>query len=169
MSADRDRPACLCDGKLHGGGAYVPAMADKSIIVEGQGTIFLAGPPLVKAATGEVISAEELERAQTPWPASRAWWIMSPPMTSRRYCCCARSWARSIPARKAAHIALQPPRPPKFDVQELYGIIPRDVRAPYDVHEVIARMVDGSGIPRIQIAVWRQPESAVSPISGACR
>ncbi|HEX4371039.1 MAG TPA: carboxyl transferase domain-containing protein [Rhizomicrobium sp.] len=142
MSADGIAQLACVMGSCTAGGAYVPAMADESIIVEGQGTIFLAGPPLVKAATGEVISAEELGGAQTHGRKSGV--VDHVAANDEQALLLLRQIVGTLdPARKAA-IALKPPRPPKFDAKELYGIVPRDVRAPYDVHEVIARIVDGS-------------------------
>lgn len=142
MSAEGIAQLACVMGSCTAGGAYVPAMADESIIVEGQGTIFLAGPPLVKAATGEVISAEELGGAQTHGRKSGV--VDHVAADDEQALLLLRQIVGTLdPARKAA-IALQAPRPPKFDASELYGIVPRDVRAPYDVHEVIARIVDGS-------------------------
>jgi 3-methylcrotonyl-CoA carboxylase beta subunit len=142
MSADGIAQLACVMGSCTAGGAYVPAMADESIIVEGQGTIFLAGPPLVKAATGEVISAEELGGAQTHGRKSGV--VDHVAANDEQALLLLRQIVGTLdPARKAT-IALKPPRPPKFDAKELYGIVPRDVRAPYDVHEVIARIVDGS-------------------------
>ena len=133
--------ACVM-GSCTAGGAYVPAMSDESIIVRGQGTIFLAGPPLVKAATGEVISAEELGGADTHGRKSG---VVDHVAENDEH---AIDILRDIVATLApAHhhdLALQPPRPPKYPAEELYGIVPRDVRAPYEVRDVIARLVDGS-------------------------
>lgn len=142
MSAEGIAQLACVMGSCTAGGAYVPAMADESIIVEGQGTIFLAGPPLVKAATGEVISAEELGGAQTHGRKSGV--VDHVAANDEQALLLLRQIVGTLDPPHRAGIALQPPRPPKFDAQELYGIIPRDVRAPYDVHEVIARLVDGS-------------------------
>jgi 3-methylcrotonyl-CoA carboxylase beta subunit len=117
-------------------------MADESVIVRGQGTIFLGGPPLVKAATGEVISAEELGGADTHGRKSG---VVDHVADNDDH---ALEIVRSIVARlnttKPAEPNLAEVEAPKFDAAELYGILPTDVRAPYDVHEVIARIVDGS-------------------------
>ena len=136
--------ACVM-GSCTAGGAYVPAMSDETVIVRNQGTIFLAGPPLVKAATGEVISAEELGGAETHGRKSG---VVDHVAENDEH---ALSIVRSIVARLGpvtrAEIGSgvkRDPRPPAYDAEELYGIIPADVRAPYDVHEVIARLVDGS-------------------------
>ena len=133
--------ACVM-GSCTAGGAYVPAMSDENVIVRGQGTIFLGGPPLVKAATGEVISAEELGGADTH---ARKSGVVDHVAENDEH---ALQIVRSIVARlnttKREGLVLAEPAPPAFDPQELYGIVPPDVRAPYDVREVIARTVDGS-------------------------
>ncbi len=133
--------ACVM-GSCTAGGAYVPAMSDETIIVRGQGTIFLAGPPLVKAATGEVISAEELGGADTH--GRRSGVVDHVAENDEHALTIVRDIVSTLPANRVPDIALKDPRPPKFDAEELYGIVPSDVRAPYDVHEVIARLVDGS-------------------------
>lgn len=146
--------ACVM-GSCTAGGAYVPAMSDESVIVRNQGTIFLAGPPLVKAATGEVISAEDLGGGDLHGRKSgvvdhvaendeHALTIVRD-IVSHLGSACAPAQAGTLAANAPASAgALKEPRPPKYDVEELYGIIPEDVRAPYDVREVIARIVDGS-------------------------
>ena len=133
--------ACVM-GSCTAGGAYVPAMSDETVIVRGQGTIFLAGPPLVKAATGEVISAEELGGAQTHGRQSGV--VDHVAENDEHALTIVRDIVSTLPASRPPDIALQSPRPPKYAADELYGIVPQDVRAPYDVHEVIARLVDGS-------------------------
>ena len=151
--------ACVM-GSCTAGGAYVPAMSDESVIVRNQGTIFLAGPPLVKAATGEEISAEDLgggdlhakksgvvdhlaendEHALTIVRdiVSHLGNLRAPAQAG------ASLYPHEVPASAGTQAYLQEPRPPKFDAEDLYALIPEDVRAPYDVHEVIARLVDGS-------------------------
>jgi 3-methylcrotonyl-CoA carboxylase beta subunit len=140
--------ACVM-GLSTAGGAYVPAMSDETIIVRGtgkesQGAIFLAGPPLVKAATGEVISATELGGADTHGRISG---VADHIAADDHH---AIEILRDIVSRlntvKPAELDLAPPAPPRFDPAELYGILPTDVRAPYDVREVIARLVDGSDL-----------------------
>lgn len=133
--------ACVM-GSCTAGGAYVPAMSDESVIVRNQGTIFLAGPPLVKAATGEVISAEELGGAETHGRKSGV--VDHIAENDEHALTIVRDIVSTLPGNRAPDIALKKPRPPKFAAEELYGIIPDDVRAPYDVHEVLARLVDGS-------------------------
>ena len=138
--------ACVM-GSCTAGGAYVPAMSDETVIVRGtgeesQGTIFLGGPPLVKAATGEVISATELGGADTHGRRSGVVDHVARDDTH------ALEIVRSIVARlglkSTAPVALRPARAPLLDPAELYGVIPADVRAPYDVREVIGRIVDAS-------------------------
>ncbi len=132
--------ACVM-GSCTAGGAYVPAMSDESVIVAKQGTIFLAGPPLVKAATGEEISAEELGGGDLH--ARRSGVVDHLAENDDHALTIVRDIVSTLP-QQAGAIELREPRPPLHDAEELYGIIPEDVRAPYDVHEVIARIVDGS-------------------------
>jgi 3-methylcrotonyl-CoA carboxylase beta subunit len=142
MSA-RQIPQIACVmGSCTAGGAYVPAMSDETVIVRGQGTIFLAGPPLVKAATGEVISAEELGGADTHGRKSGV--VDHVAENDEHALTIVRDIVSHLGPVHKPDLDLKEPRPPKFDAEELYGIIPDDVRAPYDVHEVIARIVDGS-------------------------
>jgi len=129
-------------GSCTAGGAYVPAMSDESVIVRGQGTIFLAGPPLVKAATGEVISAEELGGAETHGRKSGV--VDHIAENDEHALTIVRDIVATLGRPPESGVDLAEPRPPKFDAEELYGIVPTDVRAPYDVHEVIARLVDAS-------------------------
>jgi 3-methylcrotonyl-CoA carboxylase beta subunit len=133
--------ACVM-GSCTAGGAYVPAMSDESVIVRNQGTIFLAGPPLVKAATGEVISAEELGGADTHGRKSGV--VDHVAENDEHALTIVRDIVSTLAPQVMADVNLTEPRPPKFDAEDLYGIVPSDVRAPYDVHEVIARLVDGS-------------------------
>ncbi len=151
--------ACVM-GSCTAGGAYVPAMSDETVIVKKQGTIFLAGPPLVKAATGEEISAEDLGGGDLH--AKKSGVVDHLAENDEHALTIVRDIVSHIPLPHAGgdrvghessqHWPSPSPsrmreggiRPPKYDPQELYGIIPEDVRAPYDVHEVIARLVDGS-------------------------
>ncbi|WP_375421023.1 carboxyl transferase domain-containing protein [uncultured Sphingomonas sp.] len=135
--------ACVM-GSCTAGGAYVPAMSDETIIVRGQGTIFLAGPPLVKAATGEVISAEELGGADTH--GRRSGVVDHVAENDDHALTIVRDIVATLQPQHAPDVNLQPVRAPKYAAAELYGIVPDDVRAPYDVHEVIARIVDGSDL-----------------------
>lgn len=133
--------ACVM-GSCTAGGAYVPAMSDESVIVRNQGTIFLAGPPLVKAATGEEISAEDLGGGDLHGRKSGV--VDHVAENDEHALTIVRDIVSHLPRDRAPDIAILDPRPPRFDADELYGIVPTDVRAPYDVHEVIARLVDGS-------------------------
>jgi 3-methylcrotonyl-CoA carboxylase beta subunit len=132
--------ACVM-GSCTAGGAYVPAMSDESVIVRNQGTIFLAGPPLVKAATGEEISAEDLGGGDLH--ARKSGVVDHLAENDEHALTIVRDIVSTLPAALGS-VGGTEPRPPHFDPEELYGIIPEDVRAPYDVHEVIARVVDGS-------------------------
>src|SRR5712675_3508600 len=128
-------------GSCTAGGAYVPAMSDESIIVRNQGTIFLGGPPLVKAATGEDIDAESLGGADVHCRESGVCDHYAENDTH------ALSIARRIVSRLAPAADTNPPlgpREPKYDPAELYGVVPANLRKPYDVREVIARLVDAS-------------------------
>jgi len=133
--------ACVM-GLSTAGGAYVPAMSDETIIVRNQGAIFLAGPPLVKAATGEVISAEELGGAETH--GRRSGVVDHVGENDEHALEIVRSIVANLNTTKAVEMDVREPRAPAFDAEELYGLIPDDVRAPYDVREVIARLADGS-------------------------
>ncbi len=133
--------ACVM-GSCTAGGAYVPAMSDETVIVKKQGTIFLAGPPLVKAATGEEISAEDLGGGDLH--AKKSGVVDHLAENDEHALTIVRDIVSHLGANDGFKVEKCEPRPPKYDPQELYGIIPEDVRAPYDVHEVIARLVDGS-------------------------
>ncbi|MCP5416856.1 MAG: methylcrotonoyl-CoA carboxylase [Chromatiaceae bacterium] len=129
-------------GSCTAGGAYVPAMSDESIIVRQQGTIFLGGPPLVKAATGEVVSAEELGGAEVHSRISGVTDHYA--MNDSHALGLARRAVASLNRSKPAQLALAEVREPLFPAEELYGIVPADRRTPFDIREVIARIVDGS-------------------------
>jgi len=129
-------------GSCTAGGAYVPAMSDESIIVKEQGTIFLGGPPLVKAATGEEVSAEDLGGADVHTRLSGV--VDHFAQNDAHALSIARSIAANLNRQKPATVAVRPPVEPKFDARELYGVIPSDTKKPFDVREVIARLVDGS-------------------------
>ena len=133
--------ACVM-GSCTAGGAYVPAMSDESVIVRNQGTIFLAGPPLVKAATGEEISAEDLGGGDLH--ARKSGVVDHLADNDAHALAIVRDIVGRLNRAKAIDVLLAEPTPPKLDADELYGIIPDDVRTPYDVHEVIGRIVDGS-------------------------
>ncbi|WP_271300525.1 carboxyl transferase domain-containing protein [Sphingomonas sp. CV7422] len=142
MSAEGIAQIACVMGSCTAGGAYVPAMSDETVIVRNQGTIFLAGPPLVKAATGEVISAEELGGAETH--ARKSGVVDHVAENDEHALLIVRDIVATLNRPKAVDIEVTDPRPPLLDAQDLYGLVPQDVRAPYDVHEVIGRIVDGS-------------------------
>ena len=142
MSAKRIPQVACVMGSCTAGGAYVPAMSDETVIVRDQGTIFLAGPPLVKAATGEEISAEELGGGDLH--ARKSGVVDHLAENDEHALTIVRDIVSTFGVEQGFEVAMKDPRPPKYDAEELYGIIPQDVRAPYDVHEVIARIVDGS-------------------------
>src|SRR5690348_6187187 len=141
LSALRIPQIAVVMGSCTAGGAYVPAMSDESVIVRNQGTIFLGGPPLVKAATGEEISAEDLGGGDLH--ARKSGVVDHLAENDEHALTIVRDIVSTLEPQSSS-IELREPRPPLFDAEELYGIIPEDVRAPYDVHEVIARIVDGS-------------------------
>ena len=129
-------------GSCTAGGAYVPAMSDETIIVKNQGTIFLGGPPLVKAATGEVVSAEDLGGGDVHTRLSGVADHLA--QDDAHALALARQAVGSLNKLKKTDQALREPRAPLYAAQELYGVIPADSRKPYDVREIIARLVDGS-------------------------
>jgi 3-methylcrotonyl-CoA carboxylase beta subunit len=129
-------------GSCTAGGAYVPAMSDETIIVRDQGTIFLGGPPLVKAATGEVVSAEDLGGGDVHTRLSGVADHLAENDTHAL--ALARQAVAGLNWRKAPEITCLPPRPPVCDPLELHGVIPTDTRKPFDVREIIARIVDAS-------------------------
>lgn len=129
-------------GSCTAGGAYVPAMSDETVIVRGNGTIFLGGPPLVKAATGEEVSAEELGGADVHCRTSGVTDHYA--LNDEHALAICRSIVSHLNRRKYIPWDVHPPEPPRYDPAELYGIVPRDYRKSYDVHEVIARIIDGS-------------------------
>jgi 3-methylcrotonyl-CoA carboxylase beta subunit len=134
-------------GSCTAGGAYVPAMSDEAIIVKNQGTIFLGGPPLVKAATGEVVSAEDLGGGDVHTRLSGVADHLAE--NDMHALAIARASVANLNWQKPQQMKLAPPRPPLFDAQELHGVLPTDEtgftgRKPFDVREIIARIVDGS-------------------------
>ena len=142
MSAEGIPQIAVVMGSCTAGGAYVPAMADESIIVKGQGTIFLGGPPLVKAATGEVVSAEDLGGADVHSRISGVTDHMA--QNDPHALSLARRIVENLNRRKPANVEMRDPEPPAYDPAELYGIMPDDLRKPIEIREVIARIVDGS-------------------------
>jgi 3-methylcrotonyl-CoA carboxylase beta subunit len=144
MSAEGIPQIAVVMGSCTAGGAYVPAMSDESIIVKDQGTIFLAGPPLVKAATGEIVSAEELGGADVHTRVSGVADHLA--QDDHHALAIARRIVGHLNRPQRTTLDVVPPREPLYDAHELYGVINADIRKPYDVHEVIARIVDGSEI-----------------------
>ncbi|GLQ07728.1 carboxyl transferase domain-containing protein [Sneathiella chinensis] len=142
MSAEGIPQIAVVMGSCTAGGAYVPAMSDESIIVRNQGTIFLAGPPLVKAATGEVVSAEDLGGADVH---SRTSGVTDHYAENDLHALeLARNAVATFNKPKQVGLDIRTPKEPLYDPKELYGLIPQDTRQPFDVREVIARIVDGS-------------------------
>ena len=129
-------------GSCTAGGAYVPAMCDQAIIVRQQGTIFLGGPPLVKAATGEVVSAEELGGADVHSRTSGVTDYYA--ANDMHALALARRIVRGLNRVKTINVRLREPAEPLYDTAEVYGVVPADARKPYDVREIIARLVDRS-------------------------
>ena len=129
-------------GSCTAGGAYVPAMSDETIIVRKQGTIFLGGPPLVQAATGEIVSAEDLGGADVHARTSGV--VDHYAHDDRHALALCRRIVGGLNHVKQPQIELRAPQPPRYDPAELYGVVPADVRAPYDAREVIARITDAS-------------------------
>ena len=142
MSAQGIPQIAVVMGSCTAGGAYVPAMSDDAIIVRQQGTIFLGGPPLVKAATGEIVTAEDLGGADVHSRTSGVTDHYA--MNDAHALAMARNIVANLNRIKPPTLQTRAPVAPAFDPEELYGILPRDVRQPYDVRELIARMVDGS-------------------------
>lgn len=152
MSAKQIPQIACVMGSCTAGGAYVPAMSDESVIVRNQGTIFLGGPPLVKAATGEEISAEDLGGGDLH--AKKSGVVDHLAENDEHALTIVRDIVATLPpqplvsglSKGVSHegLNLKEPCAPKYDAEEIYGILPDDVRAPYDVKEIIARLVDGS-------------------------
>ncbi|HVT53519.1 MAG TPA: carboxyl transferase domain-containing protein [Dongiaceae bacterium] len=142
MSAEGIPQIAVVMGSCTAGGAYVPAMSDQTIMVRNQATIFLAGPPLVKAATGEVVSAEDLGGAEVHTRTSGVADYMAE--NDAQALGQARSIVANLNLTKSHGLELKEPRAPLYDPQEIYGIVSADPRKPYDVREIIARIVDAS-------------------------
>jgi len=142
LSAQGIAQIAVVMGSCTAGGAYVPAMSDETIIVKNQGTIFLGGPPLVKAATGEIVSAEDLGGGDVHTRLSGVADHLA--QNDMHALALARQAVATLNRPKVPPVELREPRPPRYDPSELYGVVPTDVRKPYDVREIIARIVDGS-------------------------
>jgi acetyl-CoA carboxylase carboxyltransferase component len=142
MSAERIPQIAVVMGSCTAGGAYVPAMSDETIIVKGTGTIFLGGPPLVKAATGEEVTAEELGGADVHTRISGvADYFADDDEHALELC---RTIVSTLTTSKPPPPGVAAPEEPRYDPSEIYGIVNADIRKPYDVREIIARIVDGS-------------------------
>ncbi len=144
MSAENIPQIAVVMGSCTAGGAYVPAMADESVMVANQATIFLGGPPLVKAATGEVISAEELGGAEVHCRNSGV--ADHYAQSDSHALQITRAIVGTINRKKSSTLARVPSKEPLYDLKELNGIIPADLRKPFDIREVIARVVDNSDL-----------------------
>lgn len=142
MSAQGIAQIAVVMGSCTAGGAYVPAMSDVTIIVKGQGTIFLAGPPLVRAATGEVVSAEDLGGGDVHTRLSGVADLLA--HDDAQALALARRAVANLNRQKRPGVALQAPEDPLYDPAELLGVVPAELKTPYDIREVIARIVDGS-------------------------
>lgn len=142
MSAESIPQIAVVMGSCTAGGAYVPAMSDETVIVKGQGSIFLGGPPLVKAATGEEVSAEDLGGAEVH--CGRSGVADHYAMNDEDALAIARHIFTHLHQQPKTHLEIVAAEEPLYDPQEIYGILPSDSRKPYDVREIIARMVDGS-------------------------
>lgn len=142
MSAKGIAQIAVVMGSCTAGGAYVPAMSDVTIIVKNQGTIFLAGPPLVKAATGEVVTAEDLGGGDVHTRLSGVADYLAE--DDAHALALARRAVGNLNRGKPATVQMQPAEDPAYDPDEIFGVVPADLRTPYDIREVIARVVDGS-------------------------
>ena len=142
LSAQNIPQIAVVMGSCTAGGAYVPAMCDEAIIVKEQGTIFLGGPPLVKAATGEIVDAETLGGADVHTAISGVADHFA--QNDAHALAIARDIVASLNRKKSIPLALAEPQEPKYAATELYGVVPQDTRRPFDIREVIARIVDAS-------------------------
>jgi 3-methylcrotonyl-CoA carboxylase beta subunit len=142
LSAKNIPQIAVVMGSCTAGGAYVPAMSDETIIVKEQGTIFLGGPPLVKAATGEVVDAESLGGAEVHTAISGVADHFAE--NDQHALAIARDIVASLNRRRALPVSIRPPVEPRYAPEEIYGIVPADPRRPFDIREVIARIVDAS-------------------------
>jgi 3-methylcrotonyl-CoA carboxylase beta subunit len=142
MSAAQIPQIAVVMGSCTAGGAYVPAMSDETIIVQNQGTIFLGGPPLVKAATGEIVSAEDLGGADVHTRLSGVADHLA--MNDHHALDLARGITATLPAKPPCPVTLKPVTPPLYAIAELESLVPTDLKKNYDIREVIARLVDGS-------------------------
>ncbi|MEO8747067.1 MAG: carboxyl transferase domain-containing protein [Rhodanobacter sp.] len=164
MSALNIPQIAVVMGSCTAGGAYVPAMSDETIIVKGNGTIFLGGPPLVKAATGEVVDAQTLGGAEVHTSMSGV--ADHYAENDAHALSIARDIVGSLNRRKSMPLALRAPAEPKYPARELYGIIPPDTRQPFDIREVIARIVDGSELHEFKARYGKTLVTGFAHING---
>ena len=171
MSAKGIAQISVVMGSCTAGGAYVPAMSDENIIVKDNGTIFLGGPPLVKAATGEEVDAQELGGARVHCEKSGVTDHFAE--NDEEALQIARNIVSHLNYKKRHSLALQPSEEPLYSGQELYGVIPKDTRTPFDVREVIIRVVDGSRFHEFKASyaktivtgfahIWGQPVGIIA-------
>jgi 3-methylcrotonyl-CoA carboxylase beta subunit len=163
MSAAGIPQIAVVMGSCTAGGAYVPAMSDEAVIVKQQGTIFLGGPPLVKAATGEVVSVEDLGGGDVHTRISGVADHLAENDAHALFI--ARRIVANLPRRRPP--LRQPVEEPRYDPQEIHGIVPRDTRQPYDVREVIARIVDGSRLDEFKTRYGSTLVTGFSHLYGA--
>jgi 3-methylcrotonyl-CoA carboxylase beta subunit len=142
MSAAGIPQIAVVMGMCTAGGAYIPAMCDQSVIVRNEGTIFLGGPQLVKAATGEIATAEEIGGADVHSRVSGVTDYYA--QNDTHALAMARRITGALNSVKQSALELRPPREPRYDPEEIYGVVPADIRKPYDARELIARLVDAS-------------------------
>lgn len=171
MSAAGISQIAVVMGSCTAGGAYVPAMSDENVIVKGNGTIFLGGPPLVKAATGEEVTAQELGGAEVHCETSGVTDHFA--NDDQEAVAIARDIVAQIPIRRYRPYPVESAEDPLYPAEELYGVIPKDAKIPYDVREVIARIVDGSRLQEFKANygktvvtgfahIWGQPVGIVA-------
>jgi 3-methylcrotonyl-CoA carboxylase beta subunit len=166
MSAKGIAQIAVVMGSCTAGGAYVPAMSDVSIIVKDQGTIFLAGPPLVRAATGEVVSAENLGGGDVHTRLSGVADYLAQDDAHALDLARQAVANLNLPAQRPAALALRPPEAPLYDPGEILGVVPADLRTPYDIREVIARTVDGSRFDEFKARYGTTPVCGFAHIMG---
>lgn len=149
LSAKEIPQIAVVMGSCTAGGAYVPAMSDETVIVKNQGTIFLGGPPLVKAATGEVVSAEDLGGGDVHTRLSGVADHLAE--NDSHALAIARRIVANLNRSKPNQVNFEPAEEPLYDTEEIYGVVPQDTRKPYDVREIIARLVDGSRLDEFKM------------------
>jgi len=164
LSRERIPQIAAVMGSCTAGGAYVPAMCDEAIIVRNQGTIFLGGPPLVKAATGEVVDAETLGGGEVHSKVSGVTDHLAD--NDAHALAIAREIVAHLNYRRPAWLAKREPVEPRCAADEIYGVVPQDTRYPYDVHEIIARLVDGSEFQEFKTLYGKTLVCGLAHLSG---